>query len=514
MRAGLLLAALGGAGASGTECQGIWASGAIPDALRRRLGAESPELLERVAVERACPYGAQLPGQVTWPSPPDELEGVVAALSPLKVVAVFYAYVPYVVGAFLAVAMLGNACASLAALLRRCGSRAPARDGESACAGCSGRPPAMTTRHLWVAIFLVILTAFQELAVKRLLSQPRPGMMLQLRDYDGLYVGSCLASCGMPSSHSILSVGWFTLLFWDAAFRVHPEGGPGGSRGFLHHLRVALRLRPWPGDGRLTHGEFVFCAAFWGVVLLPVPFMRVVLYDHSVEQVTLGSILGFVYARVYAFYWRFLTHLIQPERPRAALEFADARGRTVRLQRCGGRALVLLDGRQVYSGHGLGFDDGDCLTVDGVSLADVAVAERDAARVAEFVRGLRAGRLCGGLVQHDYELPDYDRHRQSLELAEEVGALEGTWRNGKEQEVQIRRLGEGLEVVEDRQGAWGPEKAFGLHRETRPERSLFASGSGRRLGTLPQSTVGRILLGPELFTKLGEAGCAPATATE
>lgn len=56
--------------------------------------------------------------------------------------------------------------------------------------------------HLWILLWLGLLLSVNELLVKRLVAEPRPGSMMELRGSHGLLEGSCVATCGMPSSHS------------------------------------------------------------------------------------------------------------------------------------------------------------------------------------------------------------------------------------------------------------------------------------------------------------------------
>merc|ERR1712157_521776 len=78
------------------------------------------------------------------------------------------------------------------------------------------------TRQLAIVLWLLLTLFINEVILKRLWHEPRPGTMLQVRDVAGRYVGSCLQSCGFPSSHAALGMGWFVHLFLDAVYRVHP----------------------------------------------------------------------------------------------------------------------------------------------------------------------------------------------------------------------------------------------------------------------------------------------------
>merc|ERR1712048_745205 len=49
-------------------------------------------------------------------------------------------------------------------------------------------------------------------------------------------------------------------------------------------------------SGTITKEEFSVHLALWVCLLMPVPFMRVVLYDHSLQQAMYGFCLGVVSA--------------------------------------------------------------------------------------------------------------------------------------------------------------------------------------------------------------------------
>ena len=77
-------------------------------------------------------------------------------------------------------------------------------------------------------------------------------------------VGSCSSSCGMPSGHSFAAISTLTFLLLGYATASHPA---------LILLAFAL--------------------------LFPVPWARVQLHDHSVSQVVIGSVLGFVWGIIW-----------------------------------------------------------------------------------------------------------------------------------------------------------------------------------------------------------------------
>merc|ERR1740115_546578 len=59
-------------------------------------------------------------------------------------------------------------------------------------------------------------------------------------------------------------------------------------------------LRPWWHDS-LTHIQFMGHILLWAALLAPVPCMRVVLYDHTMEQAMVGSLIGVLHALLW---WR------------------------------------------------------------------------------------------------------------------------------------------------------------------------------------------------------------------
>eukprot|EP00929_Paragymnodinium_shiwhaense_P068708 TRINITY_DN34603_c0_g1_i1.p1 TRINITY_DN34603_c0_g1~~TRINITY_DN34603_c0_g1_i1.p1 ORF type:complete len:389 (+),score=16.67 TRINITY_DN34603_c0_g1_i1:86-1252(+) len=269
----------------GVQCHGIWHPRWNDAAAFKRLKERLEEPLMNIVARQECPYGQALPGDITWPMPPPDAGGLVASLTTLQLIAVVYSYIPYAIGA-----------ASVTAFLTQRG-----------------------TRQLSLLAWLLLMLAVNELVFKKLCREPRPGTMLQVKDYTGRYAGSCLRTCGMPSSHSILSVGWFTLLFLDAVYRVYPYALNGKTQtialppqasSFEKTRRCLLMYVwvPWLNHELLTHTQFVVYISAWFVVLVPVPFMRVVLFDHTTAQVAVGSTIGVICAiawwRIVRFYQR------------------------------------------------------------------------------------------------------------------------------------------------------------------------------------------------------------------
>lgn len=202
-----------------------------------------------------CPFGTPLPGDVTFPSPELSVRGAV------NMVAVAYSFNPYLL------------CATVALLT-------VVRRG---------------TRELSLVCFFAIITATNELFVKRLWPQSRP-------------YGSCLTSCGMPSSHSAISIGYFLVVVSEAVLLEAPARDRTQRRTrltkcqrFTVHLRellVTLGFHQWDENSR---GQVKIIVAYWAVMLLPVPFSRMILHDHSLGQVTMGGIVGMCWAFVFVY---------------------------------------------------------------------------------------------------------------------------------------------------------------------------------------------------------------------
>jgi len=222
-----------------------------------------------------CPYGFTLPMDVTWPSVPESGK-IVEPMTVLKSLAVVYGYLPLVpVTTVLAISAL-----------RR------------------------STRHLWILLWLLFLLVVNEGIVKKIVAEPRPGSMLELRGQNGLLEGSCVETCGMPSSHSAISMGWFTLSVLDAISRTDTsrdldDAGDAlvvEQRKWTNFLKKFCWI-PWAEKTDLTVREFISVVIYWCLLLVPVPFMRVVLRDHTESQVFVGSAIGMVLAMVW---WRVL----------------------------------------------------------------------------------------------------------------------------------------------------------------------------------------------------------------
>lgn len=112
---------------------------------------------------------------------------------------------------------------------------------------------------MWPLLILLmagLIVIINEGFFKRVISQDRPD-------------GSCLHSKGMPSSHAELSVG-----FW-----------------FYFHLECIFKPGLTSTSYWTKEHKIIVCGLVW-LLLLPVPFTRVQLEDHSWAQVGIGALIG------------------------------------------------------------------------------------------------------------------------------------------------------------------------------------------------------------------------------
>lgn len=166
------------------------------------------------------------------------------------------------------------------------------------------------TRDLSFYLFVSWITLLNELVFKRIVKEPRPEK-------------SCGFTCGFPSGHSTMAMGFFTLVFLDGLYRLRPKlpmteehakmmakslhENP--SLGWIEaeHVRghqvwamtVEFILGPLFGkivplsvDDTMDSFDFGVYLFSWGIYLLPVPVSRVVLHDHTPKQVMAGCAIG------------------------------------------------------------------------------------------------------------------------------------------------------------------------------------------------------------------------------
>jgi len=109
---------------------------------------------------------------------------------------------------------------------------------------------------LWI-LFVLSMNLVNEM-LKSAFGKPRPGE-------------SCLKSCGMPSGHASYAIGLFVfVLLWDSVSRS------------VEDSELAQERKPRKG----IH------VALFALALLPIPWSRVQLGDHSRSQVVAGSFVG------------------------------------------------------------------------------------------------------------------------------------------------------------------------------------------------------------------------------
>jgi len=113
----------------------------------------------------------------------------------------------------------------------------------------------------FVLLAFMPIFLFMTFFLKKLIRQPRP-------------YGSCLTSCGMPSGHSIMSIGIAVFLLLEL---------------FTRSLQKSRQSRTT---------LYIF-TGFIVVLLFPVPWSRVQLHDHSVAQVLVGTAVGVVVGVLY-----------------------------------------------------------------------------------------------------------------------------------------------------------------------------------------------------------------------
>jgi len=195
-----------------------------------------------------CPYGRNLTGDITLPNDADFFD----------LLMVLYGYIPYLV--------------ILGAFATLCWYRG--------------------TSQLAFLTFGGFVVFMGELVWKPLLSHARP-------------LGSCVFTCGMPSSHATISIGFLTWMLLEGIVRRRV------SRNAIFAVELEAPEKPrqrsesyWEDDppvARITIKQRVKWCVAWCIVLFPVPFSRVALLDHSWAQVTAGSFIGCFEALIFYF---------------------------------------------------------------------------------------------------------------------------------------------------------------------------------------------------------------------
>lgn len=231
---------------------------------------EDTTLKNNINKSKECPWGRATLGQVTIPNDANWLD-----------------YICVVYGYALFIPLVGTLCGLLVRTVRYRG---------------------IPTRGASFLLFAAFISFVNEFIFKPLLKQPRP-------DH------SCNHSCGFPSGHSAFSVGFFFLAFLDGLFRVRPKMplSPdaakrhvrklGGTQPKLRHMWIKLELSPFQlmplsVDDTVDAFEFFLTLCYWACMMLPVPFSRVYLQDHTTGQVFVGGTVGMIAALI----WHFLMH--------------------------------------------------------------------------------------------------------------------------------------------------------------------------------------------------------------
>ncbi|KAF4673125.1 hypothetical protein FOL47_010971 [Perkinsus chesapeaki] len=202
--------------------------------------------------DSVCPYGTHLAGDVTLPYDAGFFEGL----------SVMFGYVPYAAGIFLIIMMLW-------------------RRGF---------------HEYSIIIFGIIVVVSNEYGWKHIVSQPRP-------------VGSCCLTCGMPSSHAVIATALWTILVLDFSYRVgQTPQGYSVSGTFLNRFRTFIHAgHILPTSQVISEDHFVVAAGFWSLALLPVPLSRVIIKDHTAQQVFMAGIIGVAEGII----WYLLTLLLR-----------------------------------------------------------------------------------------------------------------------------------------------------------------------------------------------------------
>lgn len=228
--------------------------------------AADSSLPRHVNTSASCPYGHANVFDVTVPSDPSFAQWV----------CVIYGIVPLAVVGFAALD-----CLFTATFLRGIG-----------------------TRELSFIGFVAFIVVLNEAIIKRISHQARPEH-------------SCNLSCGLPSGHSTMSIGFYVLMFLDASFRVMPKVPQDVASARLRRralksrrsvcgfscrdvcvrdIRTWFTIIPLSSSDTLSAFDFTCFAACWGFLLLPVPMSRIVLHDHTPLQALVGSLVGFIEA--------------------------------------------------------------------------------------------------------------------------------------------------------------------------------------------------------------------------
>jgi hypothetical protein len=136
------------------------------------------------------------------------------------------------------------------------------------------------TREILFILSVAMSACLIEFGLKNIIREPRPE-------------GTCAITCGMPSGHSWTTMHYYALLMVDYAFRLSSTSSKetDDSRADAFPLRI-FRLMSNSNVDIVSLWEFFTLGFVWGLLLVPVPFSRVMNFDHTVEQAIIGSASG------------------------------------------------------------------------------------------------------------------------------------------------------------------------------------------------------------------------------
>lgn len=251
-------------------------------AVRNNVSRSMPEQCSHnwvVQYHGDCPYGWPGPGDVTWP----DYQRATSLHAPMEEgqtgnefllgMCVFFSYIPYIA-----------ACVIAVELLRRRG-----------------------TRELNLLLFTALVCGVNEFCVKPFVEEPRPEL-------------SCIKTCGMPSSHAALAMGFLVLCLADFVWRINPQedemqamAQSSGLESQSQSRKLCGWIRRWclPTDIYLDEfgvSQGLFYSLLCMCAYLPVPTCRVQLSDHTWEQMWAGIWVGILIGMAWLFALRALQH--------------------------------------------------------------------------------------------------------------------------------------------------------------------------------------------------------------
>jgi membrane-associated phospholipid phosphatase len=143
---------------------------------------------------------------------------------------------------------------------------------------------------------ILVLVGVSEYGLKRINQQHRPE-------------GSCVTSCGMPSSHAAIAIGLLIVIVGNGAifgFHTDQDREKQTERSWWSRVWNTI-VYPEVGAFDGASQGFILFLGLWFALLLPIPFSRVILHDHSPSQAMMGSLVGLVGGCI----WLALSHLVR-----------------------------------------------------------------------------------------------------------------------------------------------------------------------------------------------------------